>query len=120
MAAQVYKGRLKTGEEVAVKVQRPYVVETVSVDLFIIRQLGLFLRRFPQLMARFDVVALLDEWAARFFEELDYVREGNNATFFAETMRDDLPQVRNQIGPVHMAGLDLYMHMRMQRQARRS
>ena len=34
---QVYKGRLKSGETVAVKVQRPYVVETVSIDLFIIR-----------------------------------------------------------------------------------
>ena len=34
---QVYKGRLKSGEQVAVKVQRPYVVETVSIDLFIIR-----------------------------------------------------------------------------------
>lgn len=35
--AQVYKGRLKDGSPVAVKVQRPHVVETVSVDLFIIR-----------------------------------------------------------------------------------
>ncbi len=35
---QVYKGKLKSGETVAVKVQRPYVVETVSIDLFIIRQ----------------------------------------------------------------------------------
>lgn len=34
---QVYRGRLKTGEEVAVKVQRPYVLETVTVDLYIIR-----------------------------------------------------------------------------------
>lgn len=33
----MYKGRLKTGEEVAVKVQRPYVLETVTVDLHIIR-----------------------------------------------------------------------------------
>jgi aarF domain-containing kinase len=40
-----------------------------------------------------DVVALLDEWAARFFEELDYVREGRNATRFAAQMKDDLPQV---------------------------
>lgn len=37
LAPQVYKGRLKTGETVAVKVQRPYVLETVSIDLFIIR-----------------------------------------------------------------------------------
>lgn len=35
---QVYKGKLKTGEQVAVKVQRPYVLETVTVDLHIIRQ----------------------------------------------------------------------------------
>jgi aarF domain-containing kinase len=41
-----------------------------------------------------DVVALLDEWAARFFEELDYVREGQNATRFAAQMAKDLPQVR--------------------------
>ena len=31
---QVYKGKLKTGEIVAVKVQRPGVLETVTVDLF--------------------------------------------------------------------------------------
>lgn len=40
------------------------------------------------------MVALLDEWAARFFEELDYVREGENATRFAAQMAKDLPQVR--------------------------
>jgi aarF domain-containing kinase len=34
---QVYKGKLKTGETVAVKVQRPGVLETVSIDLFVIR-----------------------------------------------------------------------------------
>lgn len=90
---QVYKGRLMTGEAVAVKVQRPGVLETVTVDLFIIRRLGIFLRQFPSITQRADIVALLDEWAARFFEELDYVREGNNATLFAEMIKDDLPQV---------------------------
>jgi aarF domain-containing kinase len=41
-----------------------------------------------------DVVALLDEWAARFFEELDYIKEGQNATIFAQQMARDLPQAR--------------------------
>ena len=91
---QVYKGRLKgTGEEVAVKVQRPAVLETITVDLHIIRQLGLFLRRFPKLTERADLVDLLDEWAARFFEELDYRKEGRNATDFAKYMQRELPQV---------------------------
>lgn len=39
------------------------------------------------------MVGLVDEWAARFFEELDYVNEGENGTIFAELMRKDLPQV---------------------------
>ncbi|KAK1309554.1 putative aarF domain-containing protein kinase [Acorus calamus] len=48
---QVYKGRLKeNGDLVAVKVQRPFVLETVTIDLFIIRNLGLILRRFPQVV----------------------------------------------------------------------
>ena len=89
---QVYKGKLRaTGETVAVKVQRPAVLETVSIDLYIIRRLGLALRNVPQVNT--DVVALLDEWAERFFEELDYVKEGENATQFAASIKDDLPQV---------------------------
>lgn len=48
---QVYKGRLiENGDLVAVKVQRPFVLETVTIDLFIIRNLGLVLRRFPQVL----------------------------------------------------------------------
>ncbi|CAI6007529.1 unnamed protein product [Closterium sp. NIES-65] len=89
---QVYKGKLKsTGEAVAVKVQRPYVLETVTIDLYIIRRLGLALRGIPQIAT--DVVGLVDEWAARFFEELDYVNEARNAELFAESMAKDLPQV---------------------------
>ncbi|KAG4907055.1 hypothetical protein AAZX31_20G067300 [Glycine max] len=89
---QVYKGRLmENGDLVAVKVQRPFVLETVTIDLFIIRNLGLALRKFPQVSI--DVVGLVDEWAARFFEELDYVNEGENGNRFAEMMRKDLPQV---------------------------
>ena len=54
----MYKGRLKeNGDLVAVKVQRPFVLETVTVDLFVIRNLGLFLRKFPQ--ARFRLTAQL-------------------------------------------------------------
>ena len=48
---QVYKGTLSPaygGGEVAVKVQRPSVMESVALDLFLMRRLALFLRRFPQ------------------------------------------------------------------------
>lgn len=54
---QVYKGRLKeNGDLVAVKVQRPFVLETVTIDLFIIRKLGLVLRKFPQVLILYLVL----------------------------------------------------------------
>lgn len=36
--AQVYRGRLVTGEEVAVKVQRPGIRGVVSKDLYVLRR----------------------------------------------------------------------------------
>lgn len=65
------------------------------MDLYIIRKLGFFLRQFRQVKT--DVVALLDEWAARFFDELDYVKEGQNAEIFAQQMAVDLPQVETAL-----------------------
>ncbi len=53
--------------------------------------IGLLVVRGQQIAT--DVVGLIDEWAARFFEELDYINEGENGTRFAEMMRVDLPQV---------------------------
>ena len=65
---QVYKATLcSTGETVAVKVQRPFVLETVSLDLHLARSLGLLLRATP-LSDRIDVVELLDEFASRFYQ----------------------------------------------------
>ena len=52
---QVYKAKLrKTGETVAVKVQRPGVLETVSLDLYMVREIGLFARKFPALVEKLD------------------------------------------------------------------
>jgi len=52
---QVYKATLRsTGETVAVKVQRPAVLETVSLDLYLARELGLIARNFPALVERLD------------------------------------------------------------------
>lgn len=85
---QVYRATLKdTGEEVAVKVQRPFVLETVSLDLHLARQLGLFLRNFPQFVSRLDIVSILDEFAGNFYQELDYNLECRNGIKIAEDMR---------------------------------
>ena len=84
---QVYKAKLReTGETVAVKVQRPGVLETVSLDLYLAREAGLFARNFPFLSDRLDAVALLDEFAYRFYQELDYNLECENGLKIREQM----------------------------------
>lgn len=83
---QVYKGILRdTGEVVAVKVQRPGVLEGISRDLFLLRNASQALQSLP--FVESNLVALLDNWAFRFFDELDYVQEGKNAEQFAENMK---------------------------------
>lgn len=93
---QVYRAKLHSGESVAVKVQRPFVLETVSLDLYLVRQFGLFQRRFlPALASRFDVVQLLDEFASRIYDELDYVVECQNG----ERVRRDMLKIPQVLVP---------------------
>mmetsp|Transcript_5770 Transcript_5770/g.11837 ORF Transcript_5770/g.11837 Transcript_5770/m.11837 type:complete len:809 (-) Transcript_5770:159-2585(-) len=90
---QVYKAKLRSnGDTVAVKVQRPAVLETVSLDLFLAREIGLIARNFPALSDRLDAVALLDEFAFRFYQELDYNLECENGIRIKEDM-EVLPMV---------------------------
>lgn len=78
---QVYKGRLKTGEEVAVKVQRPDLRERITIDLYILRGLAGWVQRKVK-RVRSDLVGILDELGDRIFEEMDYIHEGENAERF--------------------------------------
>ncbi len=79
---QVYRGRLSTGEEVAVKVQRPGLAERITLDLFILRGLAKWASNLKQV--RSDLVGIMDEFGARIFEEMDYAHEGRNAERFAD------------------------------------
>ena len=80
---QVYKGRLHSGEAVAIKVQRPGLAQRIALDLYIIRGLARFATdRISQI--RSDLVAIMDEFGERIFEEMDYTHEGQNAQRFAD------------------------------------
>ncbi|MEH2443044.1 hypothetical protein CDG77_17495 [Nostoc sp. 'Peltigera membranacea cyanobiont' 213] len=80
---QVYKGKLKTGEEVAVKVQRPDLRERIAIDLYILRKLAAWVQKKVK-RVRSDLVGILDELGDRIFEEMDYIHEGENAERFFE------------------------------------
>jgi predicted unusual protein kinase regulating ubiquinone biosynthesis (AarF/ABC1/UbiB family) len=79
---QVYKGRLKTGETVAVKVQRPDLAEQITLDIYIIRGLASWAQKTFEKNIRSDLAGILDEFAGRLFEEMDYIQEGKNSERF--------------------------------------
>ncbi len=80
---QVYKGRLKTGEEVAVKVQRPGLNRRISLDIYIMRLSAGFVQDKVK-QVRSNLRAIIDELAERIFEETNYNQEGRNADKFNE------------------------------------
>ena len=80
---QVYRGKLWTGEEVAVKVQRPDLTRRITLDIYIMRGLAAWIQNtFKQV--RSNLVAIIDELAERIFEETNYNQEGRNADRFGE------------------------------------
>ena len=80
---QVYKGKLKTGETVAVKVQRPGLSESIALDIYILRTLAQFAKKRFKFI-RSDLVAIMDEFGERIYEEMDYNHEGRNAERFKQ------------------------------------
>jgi predicted unusual protein kinase regulating ubiquinone biosynthesis (AarF/ABC1/UbiB family) len=78
---QVYKGRLNTGEEVAVKVQRPDLIRRITLDIYIMRSIASWAQHNLK-QIRSNLVAITDELAERIFEEINYMQEGRNAERF--------------------------------------
>ena len=80
---QVHKAELKSGEKVAVKIQRPGLREQITLDLYIVRNIAIWFKNNIGII-RSDLVALIDELGKRIFEEMDYINEANNAEKFKE------------------------------------
>ena len=80
---QVYRARLQSGEEVAVKVRRPEAGGRVESDLELMKDFAAFLdRRFGERIF-VDVRGLVAEFEGVILRELDYATEARNARRFA-------------------------------------
>jgi len=91
---QVHRARLKSGEEVAVKVQYPGVADTVEQDLKNVKLLLRTLQGVARdvMRQKVDTRALYGELQERLREELDYLNEARNMTLFGKLLADD-PEV---------------------------
>ncbi len=85
---QVYRAKLFTGEEVAVKVQRPNLAGIIKGDIEILRKVTKFAERFPSLNENADWAGMLKEFDETIHEEMDYASEGRNAERFSNSFKD--------------------------------
>ena len=90
---QVYRGVLHSGEEVAVKVQRPNLRPILSLDLCLMRWAAIWLGPFLPLNLGHDLTLIVDEFGTKLFEEIDYINEAKNAEKFAANFAND-PEVK--------------------------
>ncbi len=89
--AQVHRARLANGEDVAVKVQYPWLTASLPADLALMRGLLAFWTRRSD-GRRGDRQRFFQEFASSLREELDFEREARVAEEIAANLADD-PQI---------------------------
>ncbi len=87
---QVYRAVLHSGEEVAVKVQRPNLRPMLALDLYLMRWMAAWLAPWLPLNLGHDLTLIVDEFGIKLFEEIDYLNEARNAEKFATNFQGDL------------------------------
>ncbi|KNA08507.1 hypothetical protein SOVF_161940 [Spinacia oleracea] len=98
---QVYRATLRaTGEDVAIKVQRPNIEPIIYRDLFLFRTLASFLNGISIQKLGCNAELIVDEFGEKLLEELDYTLEAGNIEEFLENFKDDptvkIPKVYKQ------------------------
>ena len=79
---QVYSAKIKGGDEVVVKVQRPFIEKKIKMDIFWLKVLAKQLANgYPELAA-INIVGLIDEFAMNILREIDYNIESSNMKIF--------------------------------------
>lgn len=84
---QVHRARLRTGEEVAVKVQHQDIRERVRVDMDILAGLAQLAERIPELV-NYRPQSTVAEFQRALRRELDFTREARNIGQFARSLAD--------------------------------
>ena len=91
---QVHRARLRDEEDadfrdVVVKIQRLHIASIVDVDLSALRRVGRWLMHYRPIREHADVPALLKEFSATLYEEINYNLEADNAETFYANFADD-------------------------------
>ncbi|MBN1142747.1 MAG: AarF/ABC1/UbiB kinase family protein [Deltaproteobacteria bacterium] len=87
--AQVYRGCLKSGEEVAVKIRRPHIQERVETDLEILLGIAQLIRHHFPHWEIYDPVGIVRNFRRTIRREMDFSKEAYTIDRFAENFSGD-------------------------------
>lgn len=97
---QVHGARLKSGEKVAVKVQRPGIEPLIQNDVSILRGIAALLESYVPEAKPLNPVGLVEEFFRTILFELDFLVESNNIRRIQKNLAH-LPKIR--VPKVHLA-----------------
>lgn len=86
---QVHVATLHSGEEVAIKIQRPHIEPTMLTDLDILQNLARFLDARMSWARTYRIRDIIDEFSYSLKNELDYFLEGRNGERIASMFKDN-------------------------------
>ncbi|MFA7693411.1 MAG: AarF/ABC1/UbiB kinase family protein [Candidatus Hydrogenedentes bacterium] len=86
--SQVYHGVLVTGEEVAVKVQRPDIHQIIKSDISLLRTVAEWIAKHQKGRLIINPVGIVEEFSRSITRELDFTLEARAAFSFAENFAD--------------------------------
>ncbi|MFS0752077.1 ABC1 kinase family protein [Oceanobacillus sp. 1P07AA] len=84
---QVHYGVLQSGQEVAVKIQRPNLEEKVHTDLEILMSIAKLAESRIDWAKKYQLSAIIKEFSNSLIAELDYTLEGRNAHRIAQQFK---------------------------------
>jgi predicted unusual protein kinase regulating ubiquinone biosynthesis (AarF/ABC1/UbiB family) len=79
---------LRDGRVVAVKVQRPGIIERVAEDLKTLEEVAAFLEKHTDAAHRYNIKGIVDEFKEALIVELDYKREAMNLRLVRRNLRE--------------------------------
>ena len=85
---QVHRGRLRNGEEVIIKVQRPRVRPTIETDISILKEVALRAETYLERNGIISVMDILETLEKTMQRELDYRNEVRNIRQFRDLYKD--------------------------------
>jgi ubiquinone biosynthesis protein len=87
--AQVHQAKLKDGTLVAVKIQRPNIIDQIKKDITIMRYLGGLLERRISNFRYYNVSGVIDEFERAIIKELDFELEARNIEKFKSYFKNN-------------------------------